>query len=233
MKEHAALRKAQALLAKAADPATTPAEAEALDAKATEIMTKYGIDRAVAEARSAQKITVINRMILIDGPYAKQKWYLLDIVARHFDCKTIRVRTRNGFDRRTASIRIFGYERDLDLTSVLYTSLLHQVVHQMLQASASSRSARISFFAGFSQAVFQRLKEIREKAASGSGVQLVLYDRSKAVEQALRDMYSKTTLDHRSTISDPISFKNGQKAGEKANLHHQPETGAHFHQPIS
>ena len=45
------LDKVRKLLAKAEDPACTPAEAEALTAKATELIAKYGIDQAVLAAQ--------------------------------------------------------------------------------------------------------------------------------------------------------------------------------------
>ena len=41
------LARVRKLLAKAEDPACTPAEAEAFTAKATELIAKYGVDQAL------------------------------------------------------------------------------------------------------------------------------------------------------------------------------------------
>ena len=49
----ALLDRVRKLLAKAEDESVTPAEAQALTAKAAELMARYGIDRALLAARPA------------------------------------------------------------------------------------------------------------------------------------------------------------------------------------
>src|SRR4051794_35012987 len=62
------LDKVRKLLAKAEDPACSPAEAEALTAKATELIAKYGVDQALLAARDPARDSVVDRMIEVPSP---------------------------------------------------------------------------------------------------------------------------------------------------------------------
>ena len=73
----AILSKVRKLLAKAEDPACTPAEAEAFTAKAAELIAKYGVDRALLAARDPATDPVGDRVIELYPPYALDKAGLL------------------------------------------------------------------------------------------------------------------------------------------------------------
>jgi hypothetical protein len=83
------LERVRALLAKA-ESTTFPEEAEALSAKAQELMARYSIDRALLEATSGLGVDdVSGRRLLIDDPYAKEKSLLLAEVAGANRCKAV------------------------------------------------------------------------------------------------------------------------------------------------
>ncbi len=74
------LTRIRALLAKA-EGTDYPHEAEALTAKAQDLMTRHAIDEALLHAQAGDSITVIGRRIHIDNPYALEKATLLNGVA--------------------------------------------------------------------------------------------------------------------------------------------------------
>jgi hypothetical protein len=76
------LDKVRKLLAKAEDPACTREEAEALTAKAAELIAKYGIDQAMLAAGGTQRPQAVgNRLVELQGPYLREKAHLLHVVA--------------------------------------------------------------------------------------------------------------------------------------------------------
>src|SRR5205807_2396905 len=74
------LERVRALLAKA-ESTTFPEEAEALSAKAQELMARYAIDRALLGGVGDGPHGVGGRRIHIDDPYARSKFLLVDVVA--------------------------------------------------------------------------------------------------------------------------------------------------------
>ena len=65
------LDRVRKLLAKAEAVGVTPHEAEALTAKAAELMAKYGIDRALLAADEPETDRPANRILDIDNPWAR------------------------------------------------------------------------------------------------------------------------------------------------------------------
>src|SRR5260370_6875192 len=59
------------LLTKAEDESVTPPEAQALTAKAAQLMAKYGIDRALLAADRPETDQPASRMLAIDNPWAR------------------------------------------------------------------------------------------------------------------------------------------------------------------
>ena len=65
------LDRVRKLLAKAEDEGVTPPEAQALTAKAAELMAKYGIDRALLAAARPETDAPASRMVDIDNPWGR------------------------------------------------------------------------------------------------------------------------------------------------------------------
>src|SRR4030095_11125300 len=115
-----------ALLAKA-ESTTYPDEAEALTAKAQQLMTRHAIDAAAVEGERGCGARVSPRRAGIDDPYARARVTLLSEVARANRCRAVWSR---GFGFAT----VFGDEGDIDAVEVLYTSLLGQATRAMVVA---------------------------------------------------------------------------------------------------
>jgi hypothetical protein len=79
------------LLAKAEAHGTTAAEAEALTAKAAELMARYGIDRALLAAARPETDKPADRLITIGNPWATVQAHLLVGIATAMRCTCIRV----------------------------------------------------------------------------------------------------------------------------------------------
>ena len=188
------LDKVRKLLAKAEDPACSPAEAQALTAKATELIAKYGVDQALLAARDPARDPVVDRMIEVPAPYATDKAGLLVGVAVPLRCRTVRL-TRAG----SVAVHLFGFDSDVSRAELLYTSLLVQAAHGLAAATVPvgqhPAAFRRSWLAGFAAAVTTRLREA-ETAASASvpSMDLVLADRSGAVERRRDEAYPTARL---------------------------------------
>lgn len=225
-----ALDKIRKLLAKAEDPACTPAEAEAFTAKAADLIAKYGIDAALVAASAPTAEVVGDRVIVVDAPYAQEKLTLLGWTAQALRCQSI-TRTRYRDGRKVLSVHLFGFAADLDRTELLYTSLLMQAAHALAVTDVPSwenpGAFRRSWYHGYAAAVYWRLTAAERRAAqtaaqsrtveAGPSVALVLADRSALVTQALADAYPTlgTARPRRLTGSGQ---RDGYTAGQRANL---------------
>ena len=65
------LDRVRKLLAKAEDESVTPPEAQALTAKAAELMARYGIDRAMLAAARPETDAPASRLIDVDNPWGR------------------------------------------------------------------------------------------------------------------------------------------------------------------
>ena len=83
------LERVRKLLAKAESEGTTPAEAEALTAKAAELMARYGIDRALLAAQQPGTDRPADRKIDVDSPWARVQGHLLCGLAAALRCQCV------------------------------------------------------------------------------------------------------------------------------------------------
>jgi hypothetical protein len=224
------LAKLRALLAKAEDEGCTPQEAEALTAKATELMAKYGIEQALLDAgKPEQRSTPTDKRVVIEDPYAGVKATLLYGIARAMGCQAIQVSGRDTV------LHVFGYQSDLERAELLYTSLLLQMAHGLRRAEVPARAQRDyagrshmrafnrSWMLGFVGAVVRRVeaaegraKQEAEQDTSKPGAALVLADRSLAVRSAFKSAYPKVVT-RRVTYSGS-GYGAGHSAGQRANI---------------
>ncbi len=225
------LNKVRALLAKA-EGTDNEHEAEALTAKAAELMAKYGIDAAMASQRDHQSKPG-NKVILIDAPYAGPKGSLLGVVARAFRCRAVQL---SGRDKTQLKVHLFGFESDMEMVEILFTSLLLQATHGAVRVEkqtdyygrSRTRSARSSYILGFAAAVQGRLATSTAKAeaeASGPGTALVLRSREVAVKDAVSQAYPllRTVTARAGNAS---GYGRGHADGMRANLHNRSGVGS-------
>lgn len=193
------------LLAKA-EGTTNQHEAEAFMAKAEELMLKHGVERAQLEAKqvgTTRKTTpiVTKRIRIKDGSgYALGFLAIGHEVGPVFNLRTLQSSVSGSNDK---VLWFVGHEDDVADATTLFTSLMAQAQPAAVAwwrtegkaAHVESRwgykptdndayLARREFIFGFARGAGQRLRETRNRVvAESSGAELVLVDRSKAVDQ--------------------------------------------------
>jgi hypothetical protein len=223
------LAKIRKLLAKAEDPATTPAEAELYTAKAAQLIADYGIDEALLAHHDPSRDPVGDRVVVLDAPYAADKADLLGTLAAELRCRAVR-RTRHTHGTRELSLHLFGHESDLQRVELLFTSLLLQTAHGLARTpvppSEHKAAFRRSWMAGFTSAIGQRLRAAEREAeaqaadrfrSSGTTAALVLADRSALVNAALHEEYPNLRTARARQLSGS-GGRHGWAAGQRADL---------------
>jgi hypothetical protein len=219
------LDRVRKLLAKAEDESVTPPEAQALTAKAAELMAKYGIDRALLAADRPETDRPGNRILDIDNPWARVKAHLLCGLASALRCQAVLLSSQSG-----TKVHIFGFNSDLERLDVLYTSVLIQMWHGLAgaQVPAWSRSARAwrrSWLLGFATAVIARVRAAEHAAAcqaaetangDGSRTALVLADRAQVIRGEAERAYPLTRT-ARVTYSG-TGYRDGFAQGQRADI---------------
>jgi len=225
------LNKVRALLAKA-EGTDSDHEAEALTAKAAELMAKYGIDEAMATQRAGHRAKPGSKIVLVDAPYAVPKASLLNIVAKAFRCRAVQLPSRA--DKTQLKVHLFGFESDMGLVEILFTSLLLQASHGAVRVEkqtdyygrSRTRSARSSYIMGFAAAVQGRLATVKAEAeASVPGAELVLVGRDVAVQDEMRREYPRLRSVSVSA-SNASGYGRGHADGMRANLHNRSGVGS-------
>jgi Protein of unknown function (DUF2786) len=222
----ALLARVRKLLVKAEADGVTLAEAQALTAKAAELMAKYGIDRALLAAVRPETDRPDDRVIDIASPWARVQAHLLCGLAAALRCQCV-ILPRTGPGSR---IHVFGFASDIGRTDVLYTSLLLQMWQGLSVAeppdwSPSTRAWRRSWLLGFATAVVARVRAAEQRAAqraadapagSGPSAALVLADRTEIIERTLRQAYPVTRTS-RVTYSG-TGYGTGYAQGQRADI---------------
>jgi hypothetical protein len=220
------LDRVRKLLAKAEDESVTPPEAQALTAKAAELMAKYGIDRALLAADRPETDRPSNRLLDIDNPWARVKAHLLCGLGSALRCQCIIVATT----RPGARIHVFGYASDIERTDLLYTSVLIQMWHGLAGAqvpawSHNPRAWRRSWLLGFATAVISRVRAAEHAAAcraadpddaGSSRTALVLADRAQVIRGEAERAYPLTRT-ARVTYSG-TGYRDGYAQGQRADI---------------
>lgn len=188
----AVLDRVRGLLAKA-ESTTFVAEAEALTAKAQELMTRHGFDEALLQNdRAGDDVEVSARRLHIDNPYAATKATLVHCVAEAN-------RVRAVWDDHLGACTIIGLATDLETVDLLFTSLLVQAARALNDHGRDSRSGsadrsasfRRSFLLAFAGRIGERLAETSHDVASEYGAELVpvLARRQQAVDEKFERMF--------------------------------------------
>ncbi|QVJ00396.1 DUF2786 domain-containing protein [Nocardiopsis eucommiae] len=222
------LNKVRALLAKAEDTSATEAEAAAFTAKASDLMAKYGIDRAMAADRQPANDTPMDKIVTIPNPRANVKAVLLFRVAEAMRCQTIRLPHRKGASDGTQRVHVFGYTSDVERAEIMYTSLLLQMMNGLAQvnrapAGVSIKTYKRSWGLGFAHRVGDRIEAVEQQAAQaatpqaeGRSAALVLADRSRVVDSQFRREYPRVA--HSRGTHNVAGFGAGAEAGDRADI---------------
>lgn len=215
------LRKVIALLDKA-EATSFPEEAEAFTAKAQALISRHGIESAVAEARSGNRATeeVTTITITVKAPYVRPKMAILSNVAKANRCRGVMF----GKDK----FLIVGFPSDLEVVEMLSASLLIQATRAMDKATKvylydDVKAFRNAFLIGFSHEIGVRLEEAAANARrdvedeTGTSVALVLRDRKGAID----DFFNREFPEVRqvsASVSNGIGVSRGRAAGANADI---------------
>lgn len=189
------IRRVRALLKKAESLAkmgdlNSDTEAEACNEMAAKLIAKYGIDQALLAERGEIKDVIINKLIELTGDYIIDKRVLLNNIVKALGAQAIFLRARRPGTVQSYKLtaHVFAYETDMDRIEFLFDLLQPQMflgaVAAQVPYGENARSFRKSWMSGFVSAIAGRLKRTHKEAAAeaGVGTDLVLFDRSSAVE---------------------------------------------------
>ncbi|MFI9385748.1 DUF2786 domain-containing protein [Kutzneria sp. NPDC052558] len=209
------LARVRGLLAKA-ESTEFAEEAEALSAKAQELMNRHAVERAMLDADEHVPQVATARRIWLDSPYLGAKAQLVGVVADANRCRAV-VHEKIGF------VAVMGDEMDLEITELLATSLLLQATRALVAAGGAGqsriRSYRQSFLVAYAHRIGERLAAVTETALAEPDDRLlpVLMDRGKAVDELFAAMYPATRTKAYSA-SNAAGWGAGRAAADRADL---------------
>ncbi|MGY1848691.1 MULTISPECIES: DUF2786 domain-containing protein [unclassified Blastococcus] len=217
-----ALRRIRALLAKA-ESTGFPDEAEALTAKAQELMTRHAVDAALLDGGPPSGADVDTRRVHLADPYARAKTQLLGAVAEAND---VRLVWYQGLGIAT----LVGIRSDLDAVELLFTSLLLQVAQALATAERqdgrrpASRSFRRAFLLGYAHRIGERLVAARRRATAeaaaerGADLLPVLRSRQEAVAARTAELFPRVRAGRSRSSVDAGGWYAGRAAAERADV---------------
>ncbi|MER7690112.1 DUF2786 domain-containing protein [Streptomyces sp. NPDC097610] len=228
-RESRMLTRIRALLAKA-EATGFPEEAEALSAKAQELMARHSIDEALLAARTHAKDAPGACRIGVEPPYETAKAVLLDAVAGTNRCRAV-------WNESLGFSTVVGFEPDLEAVELLYTSLLVQATAAMTKAEAAQRaggrkrtkSFRQSFLAAYAHRIGDRLATAAEGAEGEAASQApvaellpVLAARDVAVDDHMERMFPDTVTTRLRGVNDAAGWQEGAAAADRAQVRARP-----------
>lgn len=222
--ESRTLARIRALLAKA-EATGYPEEAEALSAKAQELMARHSIDEALLSAHAPSPDAPGACRIGVEPPYEQAKAVLLDAVADANHCRAV-------WNEPLGFSTVVGFEADLEAVELLYTSLLVQAEAAMTKAEAAQRAGgrkrtktfRQSFLAAYAHRAGARLRAATDAATAESGTTTdvdllpVLASREVAVTDRLERMFPETTTTRLRGAGDAAGWTEGTRAADDARV---------------
>ncbi|MEU9573294.1 DUF2786 domain-containing protein [Streptomyces massasporeus] len=228
------LTRIRALLAKA-EATGFPEEAEALSAKAQELMARHSVDEVLLAARAPSADTPGACRIGVEPPYEQAKAVLLDAVAGANHCRAV-------WNEPLGFSTVVGFETDLEAVELLYTSLLVQATTAMTKAEAAvgapparaqprargraggrkrTKTFRQSFLAAYAHRIGTRLATAAETQVTDDLLP-VLASREVAVTGRLDRMFPETTTSRLRGVRDAAGWTEGVQAADRAQVRHRP-----------
>lgn len=215
------LRRVRGLLAKA-ESTEHVEEADALTAKAQELMTRYSIERAVAESVEPAARIPVSRRLWPESPYVDAKALLIGTVADANNCRAIQ-------SSAWGYVSVVGHAGDLDDVELLVTSLLVQATRAMtlagpqitLSGASRTRSFRQSFLVAYAGRIGERLRESAQTTettydeAHGGVLVPVLKARRDALDDRIAELFPDL-VERRVSVSNAAGWGAGRAAADLA-----------------
>ena len=221
------------LLAKA--EATTPHEAEALMAKAEELMIRHSIElldieRAQGKSQTKPEQIITHKIVFEGKSYAKVRMSNALGIAKALGLQGYYIAAR---DMRTYTAFIVGYERDVRDAELLINSLDMQGATAMkewwaveraeysYESYRAQRMERRTFLLGFGSVASQRIRARRKQVASeyvGTGTDVAIIDRERQVRVHLESTVRLGRGRGNDVTGSSSSRDAGARAGASANI---------------
>ncbi|MGH3782362.1 MAG: DUF2786 domain-containing protein [Pseudonocardiaceae bacterium] len=218
------LARVRALLAKA-ESTTFPDEAEALSAKAQELMSRYSLERIVidsAGSSGSDPHPAAARGLWLDNAYVAAKALLVGAGAEANRCRTV---LSEGLGFTT----VLGDEVDLEIVELLSTSLLVQATRAMVSAGSQTtrtgrsrtRSYRQSFLIAYATRIGERLSTARDVGAAAvadpARLLPVLAAREQVVDELFESMFPQS-VSRSYSVGNAAGWHAGRAAADLAVL---------------
>ncbi|GAB3652726.1 hypothetical protein GCM10027589_10370 [Actinocorallia lasiicapitis] len=213
------LDKVRALLHKA-ESTEFPEEAEALTARAQQLIARYNLDEALLTVGTGHPG---DRSVLVEQPYAGPKAMLLHVVAEANRCRSV-------WHRERGQATVLGFPGDLLAVELLFTSLVVQATAAMLRSGSRqdgygrsrTRSFRHSFLAAYAQRIGERLRQATEQAVAESSADLrpVLATRNAAVDRSVAALFPQLRRYRGGSPTNHEGWLEGRAAADQAALDH-------------
>ena len=229
------------LLAKA-ENAATKEEADAYNAKASELMIRYGIEQAMlAAAQAGKDVTeaIVEVEIaftgMFDETFKNQAWH----VSRALTDGAVSGFHRSGFkayngEKIPLRLTLIGFESDIDNCKAMIASLRLQCESELFDwweqnkggykyySQYDKKVARRAFIEGYTMAACQKIRnvyrKVKEEATSqGTGAEVALVDRKKQVDQYM-DKFNLGKARARYARTDASGRAAGRAAGGRADV---------------
>lgn len=215
------LAKVRALLAKA-ESTEFDDEAEALSAKAQELISRHALERLLVETDPAADQAPAARRLWLEPPYVFAKAMLVGAVADANRCRSI-VSEQLGF------CTILGQESDLVAVDLLVTSLLVQAGTAMRRhgrqtdrtGTSRTKSFRQSFLVSYANRIGERLDTAAEEAVQSTGrsgeLVPVLHRHAEQLDAATEQLFPHLVT-REAAIGNAKGWAAGRAAADLARL---------------
>jgi hypothetical protein len=216
------LAQVRALLAKA-EATTFPEEAEALSAKAQDLISRYSLEQLLHldDEQPDDGSTATYRRLWLDAPYVDAKALLVEEVSGANRCRSVH-------DARLGMCTIVGSAFELDAVELMVTSLLAQAQRAMLAhgsrtdvgGRSRTRSFRQSFLVSFAVHIGERLRRVTEESVTASAAPDLLpaiRDREVEVDELTATMFPHV-VERSTAITNHDGWAGGRAAAELAQL---------------
>jgi hypothetical protein len=215
--------KIRKLLAKA-EGTDNPNEAEAFSAKAAALIAAHRIDPEHVRESLTRGSLGLRRITLGRGAYVRARLALLSAVADHHDCEVV-------FETHTLGTVavVAGFEADLDVTELLYSSLHVQASAQMaatrMRTAAATQRWRRSFLLGYAKRIGELLEAARRRPAPSGGVP-TLFDevlpdvlaREQRVKEFAARAFGRVVAARAAAPAQASAWRDGHAAAGRADL---------------
>ena len=225
-----------ALLAKV-EAASTQEEADTYNAKASELMIRYGVEQAMlaaarGEADASEEIVKIT--IDFKGQFAQAQMRLAWHVAQSLTGEAV-----TGFKttdyKGGVHLTLIGFDSDISNVKAMIASLLLQCESELFdwweyekaaykgQGQYDKTVARRSFIEGYSSAASKKIRDVysrvvKEEQAKETGTAVALVDRKKQVDNYMRSHFSVGKGRSSYSRSDAAGRSAGRAAGARADV---------------